>query len=496
VASDININLRNIIEDLERYSEKLSMDVLSQDLKSIIGEMLSYLSKNIDINRLESRLAVISSIDMASLKTLIEEARKIVTNSSSIQLTNRVIDPNQAIVELERFVSELEVKAPLLKSEDVVLQIDFVGNHILDEILLCAVNSNVPVTEIKKMVVDKLKAVPEDVINAIWNMIVGEFDTSRPTQSMPINTAIMSEEFLQKEDINRSIEKIAEYMVELKPRLIVSMFDDNIYQYPANVPGCVRVIASIKAELVLSIADWEVMLGNSISRLACIWQNTLYEGITTIARILGISKDGRLLSGPDFQEAAKRLPTDKTKILSLLFLDLRRILNITKPIEKSLWQYKLGLEVMTPEIIEEIKGKSELLLQKELCKFLVERDIFAVGTKFGRSQTDILAEDSTLSYIIETKIYRQQDTLNEKSLRKNISQLHGYMDQYPKECKGVLAVYNMTDWLLETPRRWLHQKFWILPINLQLKPPSGLRKTAMVEESGEENLISVVRNVS
>jgi len=59
-------------------------------------------------------------------------------------------------------------------------------------------------------------------------------------------------------------------------------------------------------------------------------------------------------------------------------------------------------------------------LQKELCKFLLERNIFSVGTKFGRSETDLLAELPTEGFIIETKIYKEGKRVNEKIIKSTL----------------------------------------------------------------------------
>lgn len=490
-----------MIEDLEKCSEKLTMDMLVPDLTSMIAIVMSYLAKSIDMNELESRLASLSSVDESSLEKLIEEAKEIVAGSSVINIKTRVIDPKQSIIELEGFIKNLVTRTPLLKREDVALQMSFVGNHMLDEILFCAVNSGISVDSIKELVRNKIKMFSEDLINTIWGMIVGETDANRLMPPVVIDPSIMNQDFLKFEDIERSKEKIVDYIVELKPKLIVSMFNNNVYQYPTTAPGSLRIISSVGDDVLSSISDRDVMLGNSISRLACAWQEVLFKDMVAVADLIGISKEGLLLNGPNFQEARKLVPADKKKILPLVFLELKRVVHVIdsiiageKPVEKNLWQYKLGLEVMLPDIVEEIKKKNELKLQKELCKFLIERGIYAVGTKFGRSQTDLLTVDDELSYIIEAKVYNTDDTLNENSLIGNIAQLQSYMDQYPQECKGVIAIYNMTGWLIETPRRWIRQKYWILPINLQAQPPSGRENTVIVEESGDEKLIRAIIN--
>ena len=106
-------------------------------------------------------------------------------------------------------------------------------------------------------------------------------------------------------------------------------------------------------------------------------------------------------------------------------------------------QYKLGLEVMAPEILVEMRKKGELLLQKELCKFLVERNIFAVGTKFGRSETDLFAEHGGEEYTIEAKVFRAKRLLSQSALKRAVVQLQNYLDQRPSTPRGILVIYNL-----------------------------------------------------
>lgn len=441
-------------------------------------------------------------MDTKSLSQMINNLREISKSASILKIASNNLDPKDAVEELENFVNKLVEQAPLQSIEDIALKIDFVGSHMLNDVLFCAVASNVSVDDIKKLVKEKLTVVREDTVNRIWNILLSEFDKQNRRHPMILDKGIISEDFFNNESIDKTRDKIADYIVEIKPKLLVSMFKTNVYQYPVEVPGGVRFIASNDPNNILPVDNWEVMLGRSITRLAFIWENGLYQDIETIINILRITKSGRLLCGPDYKDMEKQYTLgNQSKLINMLFLELRKILNITdsiisgeKPIEKSLWQYKQGLEVMTPEIIKEIEKKKELLLQKELCKFLIERDIFAVGTRFGRSQTDLLVGDSTLVYIIETKVYKKRNTLNENSIRGDIAQLQSYMDQYQIKHKGILVIYNMTDWLVETPNQWINQNLWILPINLQDKPPSDRDKTVTVEESSEENLIRVIRN--
>lgn len=290
--------------------------------------------------------------------------------------------------------------------------------------------------------------------------------------------------------------------MDLKPRLLLSMYAKGINRSPNEIPGPARILAMSDANIAFPIAEWEVMLARSISRVAFLWNQALQEDTNFLARMVNIDKGGRIFSGPDYRNAEKHLNLHVASgNYTPIFLELRKLLHITDsivlhetPVERALQRYKLGIEVMTPEILEKFTDKSELRLQKELCRFLIECGIYAVGTKFGRSETDLMAEVTECSYIIETKIYRQYDTLSEGSLRKNLAQLQNYMDQSPTPRRGILVIYNMSDCLLDAPRIWLRHRYWILAINLQSAPPSQRRKTLTVEQTDNGELIRVVSN--
>ena len=89
--------------------------------------------------------------------------------------------------------------------------------------------------------------------------------------------------------------KILEKCVEIKPKLLISMFGKNIYQYPIDAINCLQIIASNDPDIVFTITDWELMLGRSISRIACIWKNYLFQDINAFVKALGLSKKGRFL---------------------------------------------------------------------------------------------------------------------------------------------------------------------------------------------------------
>ncbi|MCC7171243.1 MAG: hypothetical protein IT459_12395 [Planctomycetes bacterium] len=89
----------------------------------------------------------------------------------------------------------------------------------------------------------------------------------------------------------------------------------------------------------------------------------------------------------------------------------QQAVRVLDPVEKALRAYKLGLEAMDQHLRAEYVVKRELRLQRELCRFLVEREIPAYGTKFGRSEVDLRAEQPRRSVVIEVKLLKKAPPL-------------------------------------------------------------------------------------
>jgi hypothetical protein len=188
----------------------------------------------------------------------------------------------------------------------------------------------------------------------------------------------------------------------------------------------------------------------------------------------------------------------KTPPLESLCYEIRKLSQIVDllaarvgPVEKTLRQYKLGIEILAPEIIDELQDKNEIRLQKDLAKFLIERGIHANGTHFGRSETDLVSTDSGNQYILEVKKLLGKGSLTTARIKAALVQLQSYMDQHPSSPFGILVIYNFTDTVLLAPQSWIRGRFWVLAINLQRKAPSGRARSLTVEAGDSSETISV-----
>jgi hypothetical protein len=208
----------------------------------------------------------------------------------------------------------------------------------------------------------------------------------------------------------------------------------------------------------------------------------------------------------DFYETAKKSVSfgpRGAKHLDILLTSMRKAINyigissgLPSNVEEQLWRYKLGQEVVAPKHTKEIaEGQvDEIDLQKELCKFLLERGIRCFGKSFGRAQIDLYAKDSLgEDFVIETKVYKTAPS--DSDIRNNFTQLLSYMSQeLQPQPRGVLVIFNYSNALILAPRKWLHDRIFFLTLNVGEKPPSGRKQYIEIKEGDGPGQLLVIKD--
>jgi len=484
------------IDDLERLIDRIPQSILREDLIGLVIEVLSYVIKVIDINELNRVLIARENVDIHAIGRVAEIIETKNLQGPLHLFSERELDPTSLLRDYRSFVQQLREDSIRLSSPNLGLRLDF-GSHSLTDLLICAAATNVDLPEIVDMVKVKLNLLDDDQIIRIWSRIQTEFSPDRSC-SMEVRPGSLPANWLKTVDISHTKQKIADYLVSLKWRLAVEMFQAGRYTIPSETPSLAQILAISAAAAAVPLTQIELEIARGMARLYFYWSRILNQTSSDFLRTTGLSQP-TFLDSHEYQAvpATTSLPRAGSEILILL--ELRKVVRASHsfashetPIEKALFQYKLGTEVMAPEIIEQMTKKNELSLQKELCKFLIERGIYAMGTKFGRSETDLLAELPDEGFIIETKIYKESKRVGVRVIKSNLVQLQSYMDQNPVHRKGVLVIYNFSSVLITAPRRWIAGRFWFLPINLQKQPPSGRDRSIMIEPSEGSDLIRVL----
>ncbi len=172
-----------------------------------------------------------------------------------------------------------------------------------------------------------------------------------------------------------------------------------------------------------------------------------------------------------------------TELEKLLRVAEQRTPHESGSVERALRAYKLGLEAMAEDVRSEFAGKNELRLQREMCRFLVERDVRAFGTKFGRSEVDLRADDPLGAAVIETKVLRSAPS--ERDINRWLTQLGSYLDQEHLAFRGVLVLYNFSPTPIFCPAQTLRFRFLLLTINLCSESPSRRAWNVEIEATTE-----------
>ena len=485
------------IEDLDSMAARIPREIFREDLLALVLEVLAYVRRTIDVERLNRMLLSISHVDIDALRQISDIFGRLDLDGPFELFPERTLYPSSSLEEYRSFINRLDQDARTLSQLDLSFRLE-ISSHALDDLLLCAAAAQADLSDVSHIVREKFDLLNDDQVISVWSRIQRELSPDR-TYSMVQDLDILPENWLRTTTISDVKSKISDYIVTLKPRLELSMFEAGRYTIPSEAPS-LAVVLSLSAEAVATpISQSELDLARALARLRAYWLRLLNRPGTDFSQALGLPDRETFLDNEEHQGAAARLSHTDVSIESLVVYELRKVTRATNafstyesPIERALVQYKLGTEVMAPDNIGDMKGKGELKLQKELCRFLLERGVFTVGTKFGRSELDLLAELPDEGYVIEAKVYKEGRRITERTIKSNLVQLQSYLDQSPTRRRGILLIYNFSSTLISAPRHWIGGRFWFLPINLQQTPPSSRNRSLMIEPGDGEEVIRVL----
>jgi len=489
--------LINRIEDIEAVVAQIPMDLLQEDLAGLVVEVLVYVRKAIDLEELNRTLLAREHIDIETHRRVVDIIEALDLDGPHKLFPSRdALNPLSLLQDYRSFLDELAKEATARDSMNLALRLEF-GSHSLIDLLLCAAIVRADLSEIVRIVREKLELLDDDQVISFWSLIQSEFNQDR-SYTMEVDPDILPPDWLKTGSLADTKQKIADYVVVLKSRLMLSMFRAGKYTIPSEAASLSQILALSATAAATPVSQVELELARGLARLYSYWSRILNKPSNDFARFLGLFDNASFLDSRNQQEDASSKTLRDEDSARLILFELKKVVRAAyafasyeTPVEKALTQYKLGIEVMTPEIIKVLQKKKELTLQKELCKFLLERNVFAVGTKFGRSEVDLLAELPTEGYVIETKIYREGRNVGEGTIKNNLVQLQSYMDQSPVHRRGILVIYNFSSKLITAPKRWIGGRFWFLPINLQRNPPSGRHQSIMIDQGEGEDLVRI-----
>lgn len=465
-----------------------ALPVEEQEVTEIAVLLLQHVSEVTRLGDLDAVMRAEIDRDLDTLAHVVD----LVTGPAYLDLTFTFPGGTFSIKsERPELVEHLEAIRSARDPIDAGLRLDFYGMRVSRVIMTILANDKALPNELETIVARKIPLIEDREVPRIWAQVKGEFGTARRGVTLSPTNPAVPVGFLEATSIQEMRSRIGDYLLRIKPQLMLEGLSRGETRSPADVPDLVMLLTATQGLTRLSFSERQLL--QTVSRLLRMWEDhedQLLDGM----RLTQWSWAAR--SAQSWRSAfGGKLPTDRDQLVRLRIRLLRRLVAYAdwfairqSPLEVALYGFKFGREVMAGYSDEVDRQKLELRLQRDLARFLLERGHFAVGTKFGRAETDLMVTEAGDVVVIEAKRYIRSPSVN--SIAGNLSQLQVYVSQQRiPSSRGVLIIFNYSRRHVSAPRHWLRQQFLILPINLGPSSPSETYETLTLEETTGDRVI-------
>jgi len=502
-----------LIEDFENklhliyQNQQNDFDLIDGDFKIFIRSLFENLGNGINFRDIETRLKDLQKIDLDAIynaaklfdKAEFYKCSYVFNSGKKIYLKDELDD-------LLKELKKMKKDAEKLGKINLLFQLELYTNSDFEQ-MICILGDKAPTIKLQAMIDGKLKGLSDNDIKILWSYIKEEFRNKR--HGFTFDTKILGTVFFKPCGIDNLRKRITQYLVLFRPKIIVKRLKAGQTSTPIFSFGIARILG-IHKSYVKDLNLNELMIIRIINRVIDFWENILNCKKDELCKPLGLSPEGCIVSYETMEDKTNKNTwfesntTNRNTSYKLVLYELRRLLKITDyyitrqtDIEKALYQYKFKYEIFAKEkasIFQKKNTPNELYLQKELCSYLLERDIYSYGKLFGTSEIDLMVDQPGETYVIETKIFKniaRLDTI-ERHITSNIIQLSEYLDKETSAAHGILVIYNTTDVLIQSPNTWLQKRFWILPINISGITACQRKKSIRIEESDIKKIITCI----
>jgi hypothetical protein len=452
-----------------------------EDIQDVILEAAEYLRLALDLPRLDDELVGRSRIDTKAIGQVLGwlrvEAEKTPPPYGLTSPDGKELEWRERLTRLEGLARGLE-GAEALGELEVSLRLAVAGDGPFDT-LLVALTSESPVRgQIVEAIRAKLNIADDKLVMDLWTHLRAETDPSREVH-IDVDVSIVPPSFFDLGDPTSARDRIARYLADVRPRLERRMMERGISRFPADAAGAISILSWTSTPSTHAWSMTDRVAIRSLGRVCDCWTGSK----DTLAATLGVRVNGYFVGGRAEQEAkrsrdrlgrgapppgARRALAELEKLVSIAD---HRSVEPERPVERALHDYKLGLEIVAPDLLSDRKMRDELRLQRQLLRFLVERGIRSYGTKLGWSETDVRSEDRFGAVVIETKVIRSGSP-SAGAITKWLTQLGCYMDQEHAAVRGALVLYNFSGVPIFVPRAAIRYRYLIVAINLCPVSPS------------------------
>jgi hypothetical protein len=343
---------------------------------------------------------------------------------------------------------------------------------------LASVSADWDQTPLVELLRPKIAALPAEQQEELWARVLSE---NRPAkEQIDADYKLEDHGVLPAGFLSSSppdvVRRLSEYWAWHRARVIREMLRRGRKTYPMPVAGLARLL--VLTERVDELSAHEASIARHLGSISA-WlamgsnQPMSVEDFGSILRLPPKSKS-KLLHGEEREDFKKMKWGDGSADRAALhaIVALAHAVEIASghetPVSVALFRYKASIELFASGGTNSLGvSTDELELQKDLCKFLLSCGIFSVGTKFGQSHTDLVAQVNDEYIVIETKVYKGS-SVSGQGLEKNLLQLLRYESMNPafRGRRAILLVYNFTPVPMLSSRDTYGGNAWIWVVNV------------------------------
>lgn len=474
------------IDQLERLLDVgVASDFVRDEAGMLLQEVADFCRTRIDIRALEAVVGdgVVDTQALAAAAELIAKAPRVPSTSES--LASRI---GGLIWQVERLANEQH----RLKFAEVALFVEVTLESGF-QVALSAIRDGWNPEPLVALARGKVELLSEERRRDLWMQVLLEFQSDESESGQHdalVDWGVLPPDFLEASPRDVG-ERLAWYHAWYRSRVVKAMVEKGSSRWPIASVSLAKILASKRVERG---SRTEVAVARSVSHIAG-WLAVRKAPMTLeeLAVLLGLDADSKLLDGADRREFSSRrwegASIERAALYSFRMLAsaVGALHQDESPIGVALFQYKAGIELFAPGIAGGL-SRDELVLQKELCKFLLERGIFSVGTKFGQNETDLVATVQRDYIVIECKVLKKMPS--DERLRRNLMQLLRYDDLNPafRGRRAVLVLFNFADVPILAPRELVGGRARIVAINASAGPPSRTARCIQIVTDPLETL--------
>jgi len=482
------------IDDLRKRLGASEKAWVLDDLRDLTIEICERVASSLHIAELEGKRRSETELDADAVASALARLRAVPVADFHMP-GSKTFNASDRLSRLDSLVESMRMAAQLPALE-LALRMTLMGDGTFDDLLI-AMNGH---DDVRRALRDearkKLAFLGDD--KAVDLLARYEAETGENRRIRIVLDEDVARTTFRASTADEARDRCADYIAMHRPIAERRMLDRGATHFPADYIGLAQILSWTSSDPP-EFTSWDRQIIAATSRVAVCWAETLNSAdkLAMLAAALRVPVDGYIVAGRGRQQEREHLEQSPTR--EALIAELEKLTHLaarateSRPVEDALRAYCAGLEVMGSESRKLLLPRHEKRLQRDVCRFLVERGHRAVGVSFGGSEVDLRVEDTVGAILIEAK--KNTTAASESKIRGWFSQLQDYMSKEVLRNRGVLLIYNFHATPIFAPRGYLHSRYLVLAVNLCPETASGLYESVLIEESTDDGVfINVRRN--